>query len=843
MTIKLKNNATGLLATSISASDTGLVLQAGNGAAFSALGAGEYFYATLVSAGGTLEIVKVTARVGDTMTVVRAQEGTSAAGFAAGSRLEQRVTAQSVFDAVGDVVASQVGFTPTGGIAATDVQAALAGVDSEKVAFTRLDDSDGSSLVGFLQAGTGAVATTVQAKLRETVSVKDFGAVGDGVVDDTAAIQAAIDATIYNGSSNQANGLKHTVYIPAGTYRITDTIHLGYGVSFNSVTVEGAGYQYGSNLFNGTRIVADFDDRPAFNFQGSRGSVLRNLGISGKTDSYYIANQFGSGSSGAPLLDDTNPANWDDPSLPATQDSRYAPYAAITVDAYSGVRPATSYPDVTYPAYLGAVAQYNKNFSSKILIENVFIRGFIAGIAVQPCDADGNADFITIRGCTLQYVKWGISVGNSQSRNVHIESLNAAVFYALLTNSTHGRRIGRFGGEITDASVVLGINIFVFGDGARLGPVTFTNLYFESTWRIGSLTAGSTNEEGIIFNSCTFKFDNQTAKRGIPSNVIDLFDERVCVEFNNCVFGRYPSVVGLSGNLNNCVFFPTERLTKPADSSGVEREYVALCHNATNGGAVFDSLFPLQGPQIARFKLANTSALSSLPVERRVSATDPYFYSARNYCIPFIADAVGVLNDYFRQYVRHDPAVIAKSTLASCSLTNRTLTFSFSSRTDYVFASSGPDVGDVIFDTGSRATFFVRSRTGLTVIAEMQNNYKDDGLGGYTTVTPFDPSTGNFYVGNGRRYSLSRFVYGDVTSGSAVITNCQRPDGSSANLSEILVDDWINLNIQDVYGSATLFKITNVDSGAKTITLSGNLSLTATKVPLMLFWRKAAANV
>jgi hypothetical protein len=120
----------------------------------------------------------------------------------------------------------------------------------------RLAQSDGSSLIGFIQSGTGAVARTEQAKLRDTVSVKDFGAVGNNIADDGVAIQAAIDAVFAAGGG--------TVFFPNGSYISGQTLTLKY-----RVWLRGVGGRYNENCriraaatLNGPLIVSDSVNGP-----------------------------------------------------------------------------------------------------------------------------------------------------------------------------------------------------------------------------------------------------------------------------------------------------------------------------------------------------------------------------------------------------------------------------------------------------------------------------------------------------------------------------------------------------------------------------------------------------
>lgn len=111
MSIQFTNFATTILASSINAGATSITVRSGDGALFPQPATGDdYFYAVLVNTSAQREVVKVTARSTDVMTVVRAQEGTSALTYNVGDIFAHRVTAASLnalkSEAIADVIAT-----------------------------------------------------------------------------------------------------------------------------------------------------------------------------------------------------------------------------------------------------------------------------------------------------------------------------------------------------------------------------------------------------------------------------------------------------------------------------------------------------------------------------------------------------------------------------------------------------------------------------------------------------------------------------------------------------------------------------------------------------------------
>jgi hypothetical protein len=477
------------------------------------------------------------------------------------------------------------------------------------------------------------------------------------------------------------------------------------------------------------------------------------------------------------------------------------------------------------------------------------ISGFVAGVVNQPGNADGNGDFTTLRRCQIEYCKYGVSVGNGQSRNVGITDSQIAAAYTALTNKIHGRQIGRFCGTISNLSTGNLTKVFDFNSMAYVGPLTFFEFYTEDCLTIGTVDSNSSNEVGLKFESSFFNFSGQTDAIGVPPVVLgSITANTMPVVFENCVFTSFPSVLVFGTNtlgnnnvtLKNCTMLPEDR-----NSGSVASEYIALAHDGTCGGAIFNKLGSNGQGGAIYYKYIN---LSTLAVGTQVICGDAFGSAGRAFIVPKYAREIFPGSDAYETISnpRYNAAnFIAKSALSSCSVSGKTLTITFSSRADWQFAQDGPDNGDVIFDDATGSVWFVRSRTGTAVTAVAQNNYKSDGSGGYVQLTAVSTTVGNFYFAPNRYYSPQYYLRGDATAGSAILTNCARDDGFATWYdSNISVNDYYYVvSTNDAAISPVNTRVTARDQAAGTITLAGNFARSETRRQLKYFVRSPPANV
>lgn len=147
--------------------------------------------------------------------------------------------------------AASVGFDPAGAVAATDVQAAIEELDTDKVAVSALAASTGAAGVGFIQSGTGAAATNLQTRGRKQVFVTDF-----------STPQQAVDSLTAGGE----------VFCPAGTYTLTSQL-----VVPAKVTLRGVGYATEDSVLAADRGATCF----VRGFTGSDATILLSGDSSG----------------------------------------------------------------------------------------------------------------------------------------------------------------------------------------------------------------------------------------------------------------------------------------------------------------------------------------------------------------------------------------------------------------------------------------------------------------------------------------------------------------------------------------------------------------------------------
>jgi len=330
-----------------------------------------------------------------------------------------------------------------------------------------------SEQVTFLAAGSGATQRTVLDKLRDVVSVKDFGAVGDGVADDTAEINAAL-----------ASGAK-MVHFPAGTYKVSATLNVPVNVSIvgdgpNASIIDGSAATY-ANLTSGYHInvaAGTWTALPALTTNPVAGasslvfasapSVTRGdiICIYNPTNgswsgfrTYYRAGEYQrvAGVSGSTVT---------------TQGSLYANYVAANVNLYRLTNPSTA--SISGIKLLGLadtgnpVTGINTTGTVDFVFENVVVTG-----CSYACIAINQAWNCTVTACSCQEDAassfggdYGIVVANSTG--VHVNGgTHYAARHAITTGGGDG--IGNVPNRMVRYSSILAMT----GSTTTIGALDF----------------------------------------------------------------------------------------------------------------------------------------------------------------------------------------------------------------------------------------------------------------------------------------------------------------------------------------------------------------------------------
>lgn len=640
--------------------------------------------------------------------------------------------------------------------------------------------AQGDDLVGFKQSNTsgviaGAVAKTLHDKMQEFVSVKDFGAVGDGVTDDTAALNTAFAYGVNN---------KVQIHIPSGTYVVTDTLWVTpEGSTFKSAHITGAGSGYGGSISIPQTVIdgSAITNKPVMNVQLGRGVTLKGFSIRGPLSSAIS-------STASELLDyDFNYAE-------GNRATRYSPQCGLAIDAGVGAIPADG-------GYSGFTYRGMSSGSHITVLDDIGIYNCVVGILIGP-DANVNSSDMSIYNTNIGFCQDGLAVCHSQARGLHYYGGSIGGCRTAVNTAGFGIQQGQ---PPIIHGTQFGPGFQIFESSASFGTGTVTGCRSESVHRLGRITGSSTTAT-FSFYGCDFAFLN--VDFGITTNHI-LEAETVPVLFSGCLLGYDSSS---SANAPAGLWLTANPLTLDNCSTLVpnnDKPIIGDTYNLSFATIFKETVVSSLGDVIRRIDVSGRNATTLPPrVITSISSKNATVGHFENTYAYIRHKALGGLG-----YVQNAVARVAASYIFSAT----ELTFELTTTGTNQYIQTGDHLYWKMLPVGTSPTGFwgptlrVTSVVGTTVTCKLLSprKYYDETHNPANIEIVYHP------------WAPGSFLSGDTTVSSATITNV-------SPTTIIKNGDWIT-------GSNIPYATRVVSGeGTSTIVLSKTVYSTQTKMPLHL---------
>jgi hypothetical protein len=363
----------------------------------------------------------------------------------------------------------------------------------------------------FRSNGTALIATGMQG----VIYAANYAIDPTGVADSSVALNAAIQDAIAQ---------KKKLVLPTGIFLLDSPLFAFNGV-FSKIEIEGQGgaipntgnsASFPSWLTLGmanTVLCMNSKVLPCIIFQSNRNCVLKNLAIVGLN-------------SAPSLVEPTDvQANYVASGCRAT---RYSPYCGICIDPFTNTSP----PDGGYPGLMPYNSAFSGNGTSGLIVENVWIAGFVCGVALSVAGTSIQGDICTFNNVNIAYCDSGYVCGDTQARCWTINGGSLVACREGINTLSYGTQTGCPPILIQNLLFMYLYRWLALAGG--FGAVYIEGCYAESIKELGQLGKGYLGRASpIIFSGCHFN----VRISDWPATPI-LFESYAPTSFRSCVIAN-----------------------------------------------------------------------------------------------------------------------------------------------------------------------------------------------------------------------------------------------------------------------------------------------------------------